>query len=53
MKIEFRWRQIFEILIIHKPSLGSLKRRTEKPNLYIDDKRIMKNIFMTKVLSLV
>ena len=24
MKIEFWWRQIFEILIIHKPSLGSL-----------------------------
>ena len=24
MKIEFWWRQIFEILIIHEPSLGSL-----------------------------
>ena len=24
MTIEFCWRQIFEILIIHKPSLGSL-----------------------------
>ena len=23
MKIEFLWRQIFEILIIHKPSLWS------------------------------
>ena len=24
MTIEFWWRQIFEILIFHKPSLGSL-----------------------------
>ena len=26
MNIEFLWRQIFETLIIHKPSLGSLEK---------------------------
>ena len=30
MEIEFLWRQVFEILIIHKPSLGSLDRQTNK-----------------------
>ena len=30
MEFEFRWRQVFEILIIHKPSLGSLDRKTNK-----------------------
>ena len=29
MTIEFWWRQIFEILIIHKPSLGSLDVSTK------------------------
>ena len=29
MKIEFCWRQIFEILIIHKPSWGHVRSRTK------------------------
>ena len=29
MKIEFRWRQICEILIIHKPSLDHVRSHTQ------------------------
>ena len=46
MKIEFCWMQVFEILIIHKPSMGNVRYHTKfGPNRFnhIDVYWIQKN----------
>ena len=48
MAIEFCWRLIFEILIIHKPSLETKKlthRQTSKVYIYIDMKTFQISVF--------